>query len=359
MKSPSTSPTSLFHHSLVFLALFALPLDAKDDIFGTLDIDGDGDGDPVGTNVPFQIDSDIEDGSGNPIYNYLGFATDGTPMEFWATEGSSEQWETYTEFPDVSNDMGARVLKTLTAGESFFYRQSATLGFSEYTMRWRDSNGNLPTGTLLSFGFGFDGEPMNINGGTLQADSNLTKLNNGGNPGNDGPQFSNLAPTGYNGSLGNYRWYNYEVDSQGSNAIFEIKNPTFNGNPSEVGDIIWYFQLPDQVTLDANGETLPEYTPWALSGYNDKGEFVSVTPGDDYYLTAADGLAKVNVQNDDPTNDLVFSWTVDNKTKNSWGGPNDNVIPGLPGGPPLIPEPSVAFMTSLSMLLLAFRRRRD
>lgn len=346
IKSHSLTPFSLT--SLALCSALILPVSAKDDIVGTPDTDGDGDGDPVGDNVLFNVVNEPKN-DGVQI-NQLGLASKSdVSTEYWVTSQSSNQWENYVVSPDTETNLAARVTQTLSPGDVYFYRQSSVYGFEEFTMRWRNSNQNLPSGTEISFGFGFGGQPLDIDGAETIGNIGKGETKNLSPVGSETIGGTTTPPTGYDGSLGFYRWYNYTIDDYGEDTIFDLKRPTFGSDPAVVGDVIWYLKFPDTIPV---GEAMPAYTPWALSGFDKKGEFESVTPGDDYWLTSdgdeTPGGDPIAPQNDNPTNDLVFSWTVDNKTE-AYGPVNVNF---------LVPEPSAVLLSAVSMLALAFRRKR-
>lgn len=136
-------------------------------------------------------------------------------------------------------------------------------------------------------------------------------------------------------------WFHYSVDSLDQEVEWDIK-------PEAGSDLLtdWfaYFELPGSAGINGG---LPG-TEWDLSGYQpDKNGaiFESVTPGDAYFLTAADADANVNEQQQDPTTDAVFSWTV-HSGNDTYGD--------------LVPEPNTAFLFSLFLSgALMVRRRRN
>lgn len=320
---------------LIGVAL-SLPLTAFafDPVFGTPDLDGDGDGDPVANRSVFSL-GDIGENINTGAPQQQTFFGDSSLAytQWWVSNQNQDGWENYVIDSDQDDFPTAHLLDPVGAGDNFWISVTFGAGNDDYHSLFRESNGVLPAGTEIFFGLSthvFDslGAPQQAPGGytldTVKGTDNLSYIDAAA------PTIANFDETAWD-------WFHYSVDALGTDVTWDIK-------PESGSDLLtnWfaYFKLPAGEGINSGLAG----TEWDLSGYDDKGKFGSVTPGDTYYLTAADGLAKINEQQQDPTTDAVFSWTV-HSGNDTYGD--------------LVPEPSTAFLFSLFLSgALLVRRRR-
>lgn len=316
----------------LFLPLAAF---AADPVLGTPDLDGDGDGDPVGNYNAFLLDGLGENiNTGDPQQQTFYGASSLPNTQWWVSSQNQDGWVSYLNDSESGKFPTAHLLDPVGAGDSFWISVTFGAGNDDYHSLFRESNGVIPAGTHIYFALAtheFDavGSAYRAPGGytldSVRGTDNLTFIDSAA------PTIAEIDETQWN-------WFHYSVDELNKDVVWDIKP---EDGSALLTDWFAYFQLPSGAGI--NGGLAG--TEWDLSGYNDKGQFVSVTPGETYYLTAADGLAKINPQVQDPTTDAVFSWTV-HSGNDTYGN--------------MVPEPSAALLFGVFLTgALMVRRRRN
>lgn len=316
-----------------FSLMTVTPLMARDTVTGTLDLDGDGDGDPVANGSEF-----IVTGKGGSYTNKV-IGASSLDSQWWASNQQITGYDDYVEGPDQGDFLTAHILDPIDPGSTFHVLKNYENGMTDYASNFRESSGNLPAGTNVYFGLSSYGSAVYGNdvvdpdkGGV----ANLTFVDNSG-------------PSTYSvGQTIPYSWFHYTIDasSPGLQTVWQIDMDGLGYDA--MTSWIAVFELPDSPGFTGIGAG----TDWALSGFDDKGDFGSVTPGDEYYLDNTGDAGPVF--QDDPTTDVLFSWTVDSKANSTDPTPDPEFGPD----PQTVPEPTSFLLVGTGMMLIMFKRKR-
>lgn len=313
------NPATYLACSLVIL-LASSSAYAKDDIIGQ-----GPNGDPVANLTEFTLDvpgAKLENGT--PATNRLKGDSSNSSTVWWVNDNSNAPWERFTPDSDVDQNIAAHFLDPVGAGEAFWVGISFERGMEEYTSLFREVNGIIPDGTNVYFGLSNIGTKPGVDSGDVSNATNLSFIDN-------------VAPNALFDDT--YDWFHYELDGAfGDGHEFTIKPDS-----EFISTWVAYYVLPD-------GESLAAGTDWDRTGFDKNGKAIEVTPGDKYYKTAAGNGGPVFQQ--DPTQDVIFNWTVDSKSDTYTDETNPNY------GTVVIPEPSSTSLVLLVFTTFLFRRRR-
>ena len=321
MKNPQNKKTSsgvslqvfsLFEAVMAGSLIVPSVLSAGERINGTIDTDGDGDGDPLGNGELFRLVDTVQGGGVNQLYH----ASDRS-FEYWTSGKQIEAWEEFIVDGDEDKYFGAHLTEAVQTGGDFWFGQNFTYGLTQATYQMRESTERLPAGTLISLGLR-GSDPFGS--GTVTLNNNLIAVDLSG---------AATPPAGYTGSPGlgfgaMANWFTFTVDSLGSMSEWTLKSGKNKKDKKSSGGDNALFQWVAHFDLPA-GTSVGQSTPWDLDDN---------TP-DPYAI-------------DD---DIVFAWTVNSKNDKTTPPENRNFVP--------IPEPSSSVALVLGLAVFFIRRNRS
>jgi len=203
---------------------------------------------------------------------FLGASNSG---EWWVNDSSTEPWKALL----TANDQFAYHLREdMTAGASFWAAWSLEYQFYEYTSSFRQTNGQIPNGSIISFGLSDSGNPYSDNDSdwNITTETGLSKTDVSGGlnlttyPGPSVAEFSGAAA---------FTWRSYEVTGAGSHLLWTLKQ---EGSALPMTDYVVFVQLPSGEAINANGDSFTDLSDSTMEGNG-------------------------------PTDEIVFNWTIDSK----------------------------------------------
>lgn len=192
--------------------------------------------------------------------------------EWWVNDNQTDPWTSVV----LSGTQFAYHNRTdIPDGGFLFAAWSLGSQYYDYTSSFRHTDGQLPLGSIISFGLSDSGMPYGDDWG----DVTFTGMS-------DADAVGGLNPVGYEPALAYFsgaaafKWRSYEVTSIGSDLIWNIKTP-----PEPLTDYVVFVELPDGEEIDADGRS----------------------------FDGTDSLSDLQMAGGGLTDEIVFNWTIDAK----------------------------------------------
>jgi len=328
------------------VALLPLAAQAKWDIEGTPDDNGDGHGDlQAGYTYEFGAHPNRDGYTDSKV---LGISS--IMGEWWTASSSGSPWDNFVASPDYEKQPSFHITDELNGGDSFFVGLSMQNQMNDYTSEFRMANDLFGAGAKLYFGLRNVTDPSvleqhtaasaaaasTVDGVTLMAgdpifgDKGHISLHQGllykGH--STGIGDMNHVPDTDTFDVSMFEWTHFETDSIDDDITFTIKKGGGASSFLELTEWVVFIELPETMSTIAGEQ-------WADAPVNDASRL----------------------------DDVVFSWTVHGKegyTLTPEGTPLENPTYDDPDAGIFrnVPEPSSALLLLGGMSVLLGRRQR-